>query len=44
MDDKMMAQLRIGKNMEGSGRGLIEAISRYLSGKTEDIHENLQSG
>jgi hypothetical protein len=30
-------------DLEGSGRGLIEALFRYLTGGTEEDHETLQS-
>jgi hypothetical protein len=29
----------IGKNLEGSGRGLFEVLSQHLSGETEENHE-----
>jgi hypothetical protein len=31
-----MIEERIGNNLEGSGRGLFEILSRYLSGGTEE--------
>jgi hypothetical protein len=31
-------------DLEGSGRSLIEVISRKFPGETEETHENLQSG
>jgi hypothetical protein len=32
------------KQFEGIGGGLIEVLSQYLPGKTEQNHEELQSG
>jgi hypothetical protein len=33
-----------GKDLEGSDRGLIEIVSRYLLGETEERHTTPQSG
>jgi hypothetical protein len=32
------------KEFEGSGRGLIEGLSRHSSGETEENHETIKSG
>jgi hypothetical protein len=36
--------MRIGKDLEGSSCGLVEALSWHLSGGAEEKHENSQSG
>jgi hypothetical protein len=35
----MMVELRIGKDLKGSGHGLIEILSKNLPGKTEEYRE-----
>jgi hypothetical protein len=35
---------RIGEDLEGSGHGLIEVLSRHLSGGIEEKQETAQSG
>jgi hypothetical protein len=34
----------MGKDLEGCGRGLIDALSRHLSAGTEEAHDKPQSG
>jgi hypothetical protein len=33
----------MGKDLEGSGRGLVEVLSRHLSEGTEEYHDKYQA-
>jgi hypothetical protein len=37
----MMGEESIGKNLEGSGRGLIEVRSQHLPGRSEENHKEI---
>jgi hypothetical protein len=38
----LLTSVRIGSDLEGSSRGVVEVLSRYLSGETDGDHENFQ--
>lgn len=41
--DMMTDERRNGKDLEGSGLGLIDVVFRYLSKETKEIHKNPHS-
>jgi hypothetical protein len=44
LDGGMIKERWFGKDLEGSGPHLIEALAWHLSGGTEENHENTSQG